>query len=89
MKRYARVETQVADVAQVAPRGLCRRGLESDGGWRVRSKLGSSELPAVMPASVVSIEFLFHAWDFAQGTGCHVVVTEPASGYVLGLARRS
>jgi uncharacterized protein (TIGR03086 family) len=76
----APLETQVADAAQVALEVWRRRGLEGT------VKLGSREVPAVMPVSILSLEFLVHAWDFARATGRDVVVSEPVSDYVLGIA---
>ena len=32
------------------------------------------------------LEFLVHAWDFARASGREVVVSEPLSEYVLGVA---
>ena len=39
-----------------------------------------------MPVGVLSLEFLVHAWGFAMATSRQVVVSEPASEYVMGLA---
>ena len=40
-----------------------------------------------MPASILSLEFLVHAWDFARASGREVVVvSEPLTEYVLGVA---
>jgi uncharacterized protein (TIGR03086 family) len=70
----------VADAAQVVLEGWRRRGLAG------AVQLGSAQVPAVMPVGVLSLEFLVHAWDFAMATGRQVVVSEPVSEYVLGLA---
>jgi uncharacterized protein (TIGR03086 family) len=74
------LESQVADAAQVALEAWRRRGL----GGTV--KLGSREVPAVLPVSVLSLEFLVHAWDFARATGRDVTLSEPVTDYALGLA---
>jgi uncharacterized protein (TIGR03086 family) len=76
----APVETQVADAAQAVMEAWRRRGLEGT------VQLNSAEVPAVMPAGILSLEFLVHAWDFAIATGRRVVVSEPVSEYVLGVA---
>jgi hypothetical protein len=39
-----------------------------------------------MPASILFLEFLFHAWDFDRATCREVVASEPLSEYVLGVA---
>jgi uncharacterized protein (TIGR03086 family) len=80
--QHAPLEIQVADAAQAALEAWRRRGLEGT------VNLGSSQVPAVMPAGVLSIEFLVHAWDFAMATDGNVVVADPVSDYVLGLARQ-
>ena len=40
----------------------------------------------VLPGGILSLEFLVNAWEFAIATGRHVVVSEPVSEYVLGVA---
>jgi hypothetical protein len=40
-----------------------------------------------MQVSVLSLEFLVHAWDFAKATRREVVVSEPVSKYVLGAGK--
>jgi uncharacterized protein (TIGR03086 family) len=74
------LESQVAEAAQVALEAWRRRGI----GGTV--KLGSREVPAVLPVSVLSLELLVHAWDFASATGRDVVVSEPVFGYALELS---
>ena len=41
-----------------------------------------------MPVGILSLEFLVHAWDFAQATGREVVVAEPVADYVLGVVTK-
>jgi uncharacterized protein (TIGR03086 family) len=41
-----------------------------------------------MPVSVLSLEFLVHAWDFASAIGRDAVVSEPVSDCALQLAGR-
>ena len=74
------LEHQVADAAQVALEAWRRRGLSGT------VELGSREVPAVMPVSVLSLEFLLHAWDFARATRRDIVVSEPLADHALELA---
>lgn len=59
--------------------------------WRERGTdgmvpFGSGEAPATLPAGILSLEFLIHAWDFAQATGYRLDVPDPLVKYVQGLA---
>jgi uncharacterized protein (TIGR03086 family) len=65
---------------KVALEAWRRQGLEGT------VKPGPREVAAVMPVSVVSLEFLVYVWDFARATGRDVVVSEPMSDCGLGLA---
>jgi uncharacterized protein (TIGR03086 family) len=61
--------------------------------WRVRGldgtvKVGPHEMPAGAALGILSIEFLVHAWDFAQATGQQVAVSDEVAQHVLGLARQ-
>ncbi|SON58938.1 hypothetical protein MSIMFI_00419 [Mycobacterium simulans] len=76
----APLETQVADAAQAVLEAWRRRGLDGT------VELNANEVPAVMPVGILCLEFLVHAWDFAIATGRQVVVSEPVSEYVLGVA---
>ncbi|BBZ25302.1 TIGR03086 family metal-binding protein [Mycolicibacter hiberniae] len=58
-----------------------RRGLD------VTVSIGEHELPARVAAGILSVEFLVHAWDYAQATGRSVDAGEPLAQYVLDLAR--
>ncbi|BBX98284.1 hypothetical protein MLAC_35780 [Mycobacterium lacus] len=78
----APLETQVADAAQAALEAWRRRGLDGT------VELNSNQVPATVPVGILSLEFLVHAWDFAIATGRQVVVSEPVSEYVLGVAGR-
>ena len=49
-------------------------------------KVGSSEMPAAAALGILSVEFLVHAWDFAQATGQHVTVPEGLAAHVLDVA---
>ena len=57
-----------------------RRGLDGT------TQFGSNQVPAKMFASLFSVEFLIHAWDFATATDREVVVSEPLAEYVMGMA---
>jgi len=75
------VESRVAFVAQQALEGWQKRGLEGT------VKRGDRDLPAVLAASILSVELLVHAWDFAVATGQEVPVSDEVSHYVLELAQ--
>jgi uncharacterized protein (TIGR03083 family) len=51
-------------------------------------QLGSNEVSAKVMAGVLSLEFLVHAWDYAQATGQKVQPSEEVAGFVFGLARQ-
>lgn len=63
-------------------------------GWRVRGLDGSvtgpggHELSAAFAASIMPIELLLHAWDFAQASGKPLVVSDEVVGYVHTLAEK-
>lgn len=63
-------------------------------GWRTRGLDGvvpspaGGEMPAAMAAGILSIEFLLHAWDFAQASGQDVVVADEVVEYVQSLAEK-
>ena len=59
--------------------------------WTVRGvdgtvKLGAHEMPAGVVLGIGSIEFLVHAWDFAQATGQQLTAPDGLSQYILDLA---
>src|ERR1039457_2508173 len=74
------LEAQLAEVGPVAA--------EASDAHRARAaiKVGPSELPATTALGILSIEFLVHAWDFAQATGQQIAVPEELSAHVLGAA---
>jgi uncharacterized protein (TIGR03086 family) len=49
-------------------------------------KLGRGEMPAASALGILSIEFLVHAWDFAQATGQQVTVPRELAAFVLDVA---
>ena len=61
--------------------------------WRARGldgtvQLGSNEVPAKVMAGILSLEFLVHAWDYAQATGQMVQPSDEVADFVFGLARK-
>jgi uncharacterized protein (TIGR03086 family) len=63
-------------------------------GWRERELEGTvpgpggMEMPAAFGASIMTVEFLVHAWDMAQGSGKTLVVSDELVGYVHKLAEQ-
>ena len=76
------LETRVAAPAQVTLEAWHVRGLDGE------VKVGPHEMPVGAALGVLSVEFLVHAWDFAQATGQRVVVSDEVAGHVLGVARQ-
>jgi uncharacterized protein (TIGR03086 family) len=76
------LESRIADAAQQAVETWTERGLEGT------VQAGPQELPASIAVSILSVEFLVHAWDFASATGRKVGVSDEVAGYVLGLAEQ-
>ena len=60
--------------------------------WRARGldgtvpSPGGGEMPAVIGASILSLEFLLHGWDFAQASGQKMPVGDEVVAFVQGLA---
>jgi uncharacterized protein (TIGR03086 family) len=76
------LESRIADAAHQAVETWMVRGLEGT------VQAGPEELPATIAASILSVEFLVHAWDFASATGQKVSVSDEVASYVLGLAEQ-
>jgi uncharacterized protein (TIGR03086 family) len=76
------LESRIADAAQQAVEAWMQRGLEGT------VQAGPQELPATIAASILSVEFLVHAWDFASATGQKVTVSGEVATYVLVLAEQ-
>ncbi len=60
--------------------------------WRSRGvegevPFGGGMAPAVIPAGILSLEFLVHAWDFAESIGESIEVSDELASYVLGIAQ--
>ena len=76
------LETRVAAAAQATLEAWHVRGLGGE------VKVGPHEMPAGAALGILSIEFLVHAWDFAQATGQRVAVSDEVAQHVLGVARQ-
>ena len=76
------LESQVATAAQATLEAWHVRGLDGE------IKVGPHEMPAGAALGILSIEFLVHAWDFAEATGQQVVVSDELAQHVLGVARQ-
>ena len=74
-------EVRVADAAQATLEAWRKRGLDGT------VNLGRSEVPAVVVTGILAMEFLVHAWDFAQATAQTITVDDALSGYVLERGR--
>ena len=73
------LEAAVAEVAQQVNEAWAVRGLEGT----VRA--GDRDLPAAMAVGILNLEYLLHAWDFAQATGQEFHVSEEVAQYVHDL----
>jgi len=76
------LERRVAAAAQATLEAWHVRGLDGE------VKVGPHEMPAGAALGILSIEFLVHAWDFAQATGQQVAVSDEVAQHVLGVARQ-
>ncbi|MFC6288066.1 TIGR03086 family metal-binding protein [Nocardioides sp. GCM10027113] len=75
------LEHRISTMAGQAIEAWTHRGLE--GGTE-----GESGLTAREAVGILSLEFLIHAWDFAQTSGQQVTVSEELAGYVLGIGEQ-
>ena len=75
------LESRLADAAQQAIETWTERGLEGT------VQAGPKAMPTATAVSILSLEFLVHAWDFASATGQQVTVSDEVATYVLGLAQ--
>jgi uncharacterized protein (TIGR03086 family) len=74
------LEARVAAAAQPTLEAWTARGLDGT------VKVGPHEMPAGLALGIGSVEFLVHAWDFAQATGQQLTVSDSLSQYVLDVA---
>jgi uncharacterized protein (TIGR03086 family) len=61
--------------------------------WRARGIEGMvpgprGDMPAEMAVGILSLEFLLHAWDFAQASGQKVTVSDEVVAYVATIAEQ-
>jgi uncharacterized protein (TIGR03086 family) len=76
----ATLEARVAAAAQAMLEAWTVRGVDGT------IKVGPHEMPAGLALGIGSVEFLVHAWDFAQATGQQLTVPDGISEYVLDVA---
>jgi uncharacterized protein (TIGR03086 family) len=76
------VERQVVGAARPALDAWHHRGLDGN------VPFGNGEMPAKGACAILSLEFLVHAWDYANAVGHDVKAPEPLAEYVLGLAHQ-
>ena len=74
-------EERVADASLRALEAWRARGLDGT----VVSRVG--EIPAELASSILSVEFLVHAWDFAHAAGLKFGADDELAAYVLELAK--
>jgi uncharacterized protein (TIGR03086 family) len=73
------LEAAVAEVAQQVNEAWAKRGLEGS------VTANGGELPATMAVGILNLEYLVHAWDFAQATGQDLHVSEEVAQFVHDL----
>ncbi|MEW9872805.1 TIGR03086 family metal-binding protein [Arthrobacter sp. HS15c] len=73
-------EVRIAELAQPTLEAFARRGVDGT------IDMGFAELPATMVASILNLELLVHAWDFAKASGQDLAVSDVVTDYVEGLA---
>lgn len=74
------LENRVSTMATQAIDAWRHRGLE--GGTE-----GDSGLSARQAVGILSLEFLIHAWDFAETSGQRLTVSDEVAAFVLGVGR--
>jgi uncharacterized protein (TIGR03086 family) len=72
----------VAEVAQQVNEAWAARGLEGT------VTAGDVEMPATVAVGILNLEYLVHAWDFAQATGQELHVSEEVAQYVHDLGEQ-
>ena len=77
------LENRIAVMADQAITAWRARGLEG-----MVPGPGGGDFPAALAINILSLEFLLHAWDFAQASGQELTVSDELAAYVLGLAEQ-
>lgn len=77
------LENRIAVMADQAITAWRARGLDG-----MVPGPGGQDFPAALAINILSIEFLLHAWDFAQASGQPLSVSDELASYVLGLAEQ-
>jgi uncharacterized protein (TIGR03086 family) len=85
----AKVTAPTGGTAEARVAGAAQQTLEA---WRRRGtegtvRVGDAEIPASRAASILSVEFLVHAWDLARATSQKVAASDELNAYVLSLTR--
>ena len=73
-------EVRIAELAQPTLEAFARRGVDGT------IDMGFAKLPATTVASILNLELLVHAWDFAKASGQDLAVSDVVTDYVEGLA---
>jgi len=81
-------------VEVVAPEGslenkVSTMAAQALAGWRtfdLSGKVLDRDVPAAFAVNILAIEFVLHAWDFAQATGQEVRMSDEVATYVTGIA---
>lgn len=75
-------EDYIGQAAEVALATWRSRGVDGE------VQFGDGTVPAFVPVGILSLEFLLHAWDFAQATDQAVVAADPLVEYVQAAAEQ-
>ena len=78
----APVERRVADAAQRTIEQWRRRGVDGT------VPFGRTDMPASAAASIIAMELLVHAWDFARATDQPLEVSDASAAHVLDMSHR-
>lgn len=77
----ATAEDYIANVTETALSAWRQRGIEGE------VPFGEGTVPAVVPMGILTLEYLVHAWDFAQATDQTIDVPEQLAAFALGAAK--
>ena len=77
----ASAEDYAAQATEIALAAWHERGLDGE------VPFGPGTAPAIIPAGILSLEYLIHASDFAQATGHTIDVPEHLAAFVLDIAK--